>query len=275
MRNREGFSLTELLIATVVVAVLGSALTQMLIRNSRYVSRLETMMSARQAARAAMTVVAVNLRMVTGGGLVEATPKRVRVRVPYAWGIACLTAGGTTTVSLLPTDSMIYAAAPADGLEWWDAGVPAYQTISPVTVSTADATLCAPEGIQLVPGGRYISVLTMVAPPPTPGSVSYLYREIVYEFTASIAMPGRIGLYNKLPLQATSEEILVPFDTSAGFRFLVGSALTPQDNPPADLTTVRGLELKFVGASDVAPQGGSEPQTFDLRSKILFINREP
>ncbi len=53
MRHRKGFSLIELLIATVVVAVLGSALTQMLIRNSRYVSRLEAMMSARQAARAA------------------------------------------------------------------------------------------------------------------------------------------------------------------------------------------------------------------------------
>ncbi len=271
MKSRKGLTLTELMIAMVVVAILGTALVQMLVRNSRYVSRVDAMMNARQGARAAMNVVAANLRMVTAAGLLEATPKKVRVQVPYAWGVACLSVGGTTTLSLLPTDSMTYAAADPDGMAWWDVTTSKYQTIAPVDdLGPTDATLCAGEGITLVPGGSYVSILTL-GDWPWPGSVTYLYEDLIYEFKASTELPGRIGLHveqNGIP-----SELLAPFDTSAGFRFLIGPDLTPQANPPGDLSTVRGLELKLVGASEAAPQGGEAPQTFDLRSRILFVNR--
>jgi prepilin-type N-terminal cleavage/methylation domain-containing protein len=271
MRNRKGLTLTELMIAMVVVAILGTALVQMLVRNSRYVSRVDAMMNARQAARAAMNVVASNLRMITADGLLEASPKRVRVQVPYAWGVACLSVGGTTTLSLLPTDSLTYDHATPDGLAWWDATASKYQTISPITdLGTTDNTLCAGEGITTVPGGSFVSILTL-GDWPWPGSVSYLYEDLIYEFKASTQLPGRVGLHveqNGIP-----NELLAPFDTSAGFMFLIGPDLTPQANPPGDLTTVRGLELKLVGASEAAPQGGEAPQTFDLRSKVLFVNR--
>src|SRR5579872_5541358 len=49
-----GFTLVELMLAMVVMALLGIGLTRILINDSRVVSRQDAMMSARQGARAAM-----------------------------------------------------------------------------------------------------------------------------------------------------------------------------------------------------------------------------
>ncbi|MCH7715793.1 MAG: type II secretion system protein, partial [Gemmatimonadetes bacterium] len=55
-RNSKGFTLIELLIAATVTGIMGVALTQMLIHNSRFVAQTEANMNARQVARAAMNV---------------------------------------------------------------------------------------------------------------------------------------------------------------------------------------------------------------------------
>ncbi|NIU66701.1 MAG: hypothetical protein GWN73_15265, partial [Actinobacteria bacterium] len=74
------------------------------------------MMDARQGARAALNTMAVELRMVAGGGLTGATPTRVAVNSPYAWGVACGRDGAETVVSLVPSDSMMSATAVPAGV---------------------------------------------------------------------------------------------------------------------------------------------------------------
>ena len=49
MMNRRGFTLTELLIATVVMGILGFILARMLVQDSRWVARLEAILSEAQA----------------------------------------------------------------------------------------------------------------------------------------------------------------------------------------------------------------------------------
>ena len=85
MRTR-GFSIVELLIAFVVTAILATAMTRMLLTDSRFVSKQDAMMTARQTARAAMNVMAVELRMVSDSGLVAAAAESVTVRVVYSCG---------------------------------------------------------------------------------------------------------------------------------------------------------------------------------------------
>ena len=85
-RNTRGFTLPELLVATVVMGILGVALTGILVNDSRFVSKVDAMMNARQAARAAMNTMAVELQMVSNGGLTVATGKRVQARMPNAAG---------------------------------------------------------------------------------------------------------------------------------------------------------------------------------------------
>ncbi len=72
--TRRGFTLVELLIAMVVTALLGVALTTLLISDSRFVSRQQAMLQARMAARASMNVMTVELQLVSDSGLIAAAP---------------------------------------------------------------------------------------------------------------------------------------------------------------------------------------------------------
>ena len=111
----------------------------MLLYNSRYVTQLDAMMNARQAARAAMHTVAVELRMISTGGLTAADPKSVTARIPYAWGMTCNMDLGDRIASLVPTDSMMFASATAGGIGYrgtaWN-----YTFLTGITVAPSTAT---------------------------------------------------------------------------------------------------------------------------------------
>lgn len=85
--TRRGVTLVELLVTLLVLGFLGTALARLMISNSRFVSKQEALLEARQTARAAMNVMLPELRMVSDGGLVAADPDSVTVRVPYVFGI--------------------------------------------------------------------------------------------------------------------------------------------------------------------------------------------
>jgi prepilin-type N-terminal cleavage/methylation domain-containing protein len=95
--NRRGFTLVELLVGTIVMAVLGVALVRMLMSDSRFVSRQDAMMSARQVARGATNLVAPELRMISDGGLAAVSNTAVTARIPYAFGITCASPSSGTT----------------------------------------------------------------------------------------------------------------------------------------------------------------------------------
>jgi prepilin-type N-terminal cleavage/methylation domain-containing protein len=270
MKRSAGFTLTELLITMVVMALLGSALARMLINNSRFVSRQDAMLSARESARAAMNTMLAELRLVSDGGLRAASRDSVRARIPIAFGMLCGTSGGTTIASLLPYDSVMYAAATLDSLAWLDS-VGTYNAVGGITVasSTAEAA-CSADSIRVIPGGRLVSLSRPNV--GEPGRLFYLYQTVTYRFGSSTEMPGRRALWRR-PGGERAEEIVAPFDTAASFRFLVGARLTPTATPPAVLDSVRGLELRLIGASDYTPQGLTAFQTFDLSTHVAFLNR--
>ena len=85
--TRRGVTIVELVVALFIMSILGLALTKILINDSRFVSKQDAMLSARQGARAAMNSIAAEIRMVGNGGVVTATPKLVALRVPYAFGV--------------------------------------------------------------------------------------------------------------------------------------------------------------------------------------------
>lgn len=275
--NRMGFTLIELLIATIVAAILGTALARLLVNDSRFVARQEAMLSARRTARTGMNLANVELRMISDGGLLDASPDTVAVRVPYAFGMACDKAGGLLYVSLLPVDSLAYASATPDGLAWRRSnGVYAFLNGVGVAAST-DSVVCAADSIRVVPDGQMLELSGVPSGAPNQpevGSIAYLYQNVSYKFAPSTDLPGRLGLWRKAS-GAAYEELVAPFDTSSGFGFLVGSSTTALTSPPADLTTVSGLELRLVGASEFTPRGATDPQIFDLVTQVRFANREP
>lgn len=269
-KKTSGFTLIELLIATVVMALLGTALTRILIDDSQFVDKVDAMMAARQVSRAAMSIMSLDFQMVSDDGLVAAGPKSVTVRVPYAFGMICGTTGLHTTASLIPSDSLTYAEATPSGLALRDAGGD-YNFLTGITVtSTSDATDCTADSIRSIAGGRLI--MLHGADTVTSGTIFYLYENITYSFESSTDLPGTIGLYRR-DGSGTKEELLAPFDTSAGFAFLEGNAMTPSSTVTGTLTNVRGLQLLLVGESYFAPQGEADPVKFELITSVGFRNR--
>ena len=237
--SKAGFTLVELLVGMAVTAILGVALARILISDSRFVGRQEAMIDARHASRAAMSIMSVELRMVGDGGLLAATPDSVAVEVPYAFGITCNTSGTDLIASLMPRDSLMYASAVLDGMAWRDSlGV--YNRITGLTVtSSTNNGACDADSVRVVPGGELIAVSGISGSPPGPGQIMYLYQTVTYRFGSSTEIPGRIGLWRRVA-SAAAEEIVAPFDTSAGFGCLVGPNLQVLTCPPGGgLATVR------------------------------------
>lgn len=273
--NRRGFTLTELIMSLMVMGLLGAALTRILINDSRFISRQDAMLSSRQGARAALNTVLAELSLVADDGLVAASRDSVRVRVPYAFGVACRTTSGTKIMSILPVDSLAWAWAAFEGTYWRQStGGYARRTGGSVSSGTAtDTALCTADSVRVIPGGKLIRV-SGSANTIDSLSIVMLYQTVTYRFAASADLPGRIGLWRE---GTTSEELVTPFDSGAGFAFLVGgpkaATLTRQTAPPADLNTVRGLELMLYAASEFAPQGTSAPQVFPLKTRVMFTNK--
>jgi prepilin-type N-terminal cleavage/methylation domain-containing protein len=268
--SSKGFTLIELLLAMTLTAILATALVRILISDSRFVSQQDGMMAARNTARAAQNVAAVELRMVSDGGLIAAAPESVTVRIPYAFGVACGISGGSRIASLMPADSLMYASATPMGIARRvpGSGYTAREGIS--VTATTDTASCVTEEISRVPNGTWIAITPSVTAPN--GYLFYLYQTVAYRFSASSDLPGRIGLWRRVN-NGSYEEMVAPFDSTARFRFLVGANPQPTDVVPADLSTVAGLELMLTAQSYAIPQGRSTYATFELPIQIQFLNR--
>jgi hypothetical protein len=103
----------------------------------------------------------------------------------------------------------------------------------------------------------------------------YLWQYVAYEFKASTAYPGRIGLYR---IQADGTpgaqevELMAPFDTSARFKFYVPGQDPSQVAVPATLSTIRGLDLVLNGAAGKPASAGSTPAVNRLTTAVFFKN---
>ncbi len=191
-----GFTLIELLIAMMLTAIVATALTRILLSDSRFVSQQDSMMAARNTARAAQNVTSVELRMVSDGGLIAAAPDSVTVRVPYAFGLACGVSGGQRIASLMPVDSLMYSSATPNGVaRQLPGGTYTFRGGISVTATTDTAT-CVSESIRRVPDGKWVGMSPPSAAPN--GYLFYLYQTVAYRFSASVELPGRIGLWRRV-----------------------------------------------------------------------------
>jgi prepilin-type N-terminal cleavage/methylation domain-containing protein len=292
---RRGFTLVELLLSLVVTAIVGAALVRMVLSQARFMDQQEAWRGARSVSRGGINRLLSDLRVVEATGGLEAAAaggQDFTIRVPYAFGIMCSTTGASTTLSILPVDSAMFAAPGFSGFAWRSAaGAYTYQTAgvsltnpgttvnctAAVPVTIHPLTLGALPSINGSPAGKVVNVggavpLVAAGGPPV-GSIFFLFRRVRYEFKASTALPGRTGLYRTMLSGGTTEEIATPFAATARVNFYLLNAVAAQAAVPGTLPNVRGLELKLDGMSERTPGGSTAPKTASVTTSVFFENR--
>jgi prepilin-type N-terminal cleavage/methylation domain-containing protein len=280
-RVRRGFTLIELLVGIVLFGIVGVLFTKLLTTQGRFFDKQGMGNAARNVSRASLNRVVSDFRMIeAGGGVIDATPTRLTIRVPYAIGVMCANSNGASVLSLLPVDSTMYTNAIFYGYAWrnWaPPGAYGYVEGAGTAVGAGDPAVCAGVNVTTVRFGRVISVTPILPNLTGLGTPVFLYSWVRYEFRASTAVPGTLGLYRTeiAPNGAqASEELVAPFANTAKWRFyVVNGGAVAQDNAPADLKTLRGLELHFDGLSEGTAATKTTHETANLTTAVFFKNR--
>jgi prepilin-type N-terminal cleavage/methylation domain-containing protein len=293
MVARRGMTLAEVMIALVLIGIVGAMFTKMLVAQGRFFNSQYGQRSARSVSRAPMNFLLSELRMVQDRGGIDdaqADGKRVRLKVPYRFGVVCGTAGHATVASMLPVDSTVsatYAGWAWRAVDGSYTEVPAADplgadSLRDVTGLGGEAACIAArihKAVVGTSGGGTRTGRVLELRPPSAAAVTispvYLWQYVGYEFKASSAYPGRIGLY-RIQAHGTPGaqelELMAPFDTSARFKFFVPGQDTSQLAVPANLATIRGLDLVLNGAAGASPSSGSAPAVSRLTTAVFFKN---
>jgi len=272
-RVRRGFSLIELIITIVLVAIIGAAAGRMLMSQTRFYARLAGQRDARSVTRNARNIIQTELAMVeAGGGVAAASNSSITVRMPYAWGVFC----SGNTIMRLPVDSAMYAMATIAGYAIKDTTATGAFTYTATTSAptAGTATNCTTTaGITAPVNGDYLALSPAVTLPALSGAGApmYLYQTITYSFAASGLVSGKRGLFRQVGA-GTAEEILAPFDTTAKFRFYELASTTAQTTVPA-LANIRGVELVLDAQSPKRASNRDTPEASSIRTAIFFRNR--
>jgi prepilin-type N-terminal cleavage/methylation domain-containing protein len=285
---RRGFTLIELLISLIVASIIGTALVRMVLSQARFMDQQEAWREARGVSRGGLNRLLSDLRSVeAAGGLVAAAAggQDFTIRVPYAFGVLCGIAANVYTVSLLPVDATTFAEGGFTGfaIRSNTTGTYGYHLSNVLNLAgtTAFCLNALYDSIHTVPAfngspaGRVVNITRTagsIVPAPSRGSVVYLYRNVRYEFKASVAVPGRTGLWRTLVTPNTTEELVAPFDATARVNFYNLNA-TPAQAAVPTLTDVRGLELVLNGMSERTPSGSAAPKTANITTSVFFENR--
>jgi prepilin-type N-terminal cleavage/methylation domain-containing protein len=281
---RRGVTLIEMLVGMVIFAIIGALCTKLITVQGRFFDRQGMSNAARNVSRAALNRVISDFRMIeANGGVLAASPTSLTIRIPFAIGVVCANnaAGNATVVSLLPVDSTTYKNAGYYGYAWRNFQTGAYSYVeNPSTEADGDAAVaavCTGVNLTTVPPGKVVSLTPVLPALAGLGAPVFLYARVRYDLMASAAVPGKIGLYRTqiAPNGAQStEELVAPFANTAKWRFfVVSNSTTAQDAAPAQLSTLRGLELHLDGISEYVAAGVASNESAPFTTAVFFKNR--
>jgi prepilin-type N-terminal cleavage/methylation domain-containing protein len=287
--SRRGFSLVEIITALTILAVIGGAMTKMLLSQTRGYQYDNGGRRSRTAARSSMNIMITDLRMTQDNGgvsYIDATNhRRVDVRVPVAFGVVCEVSGGGVVMAITPVDSFQLASIRYGGFAVRNATTGIYSYVTGGTLSSGDASKCHAGGVAvyadtITMGGRAGKVIAVTGAAPAgtaAGSMAMIWQSVRYSFDSSNVFAGRAGLFRIVSTASAADtsEITAPFSWNARFSYFTNPAQardTATTSAPADYNTVRGLKILLAAeASDTVP-GYRGPKKSPLTTAVFFKN---
>jgi prepilin-type N-terminal cleavage/methylation domain-containing protein len=286
--RRGGFTLAEIIVSVVILGVLGTALTRLMLAQSRLYALQRGKRDARAVGRASMNLMFSDLRMVhdgadAPGGVMLASPNSLSVHVPYAVGLVCGGTASVTTVSMFPLDSSVRAMSKYAGFAWRNrltkqyAYVPVTDTVAnaPVTPSASPTTCTTTAKIKPdTISSRSWGAVDVKPPSATaatqPGAPLFFYQNVLYFFGPSTSYSGRVALFRRIEGR-NPEELVAPFDASSRFKFFVRNVDTSTVTAPAVLDSLVGVSLVLTGSS-TSTMAGRSPEKSKMETAVLFRN---
>jgi len=265
-RRSSGFTLIELMVAVVISGILVTAILQLL-RSQGQFARVQTgREEAQQNARAAVDLIAAELRGVGWGAIEDGDEDEIAFHSPLAWGVVCGESGGRLVI-LYPPDAVPALNAPAAGLAViGTGGATTFYQASDVTDGAglgAAVNLCqsaiAPNPAATVTQSVAQSRVRVYsgASGAAPGTPVYRYTTITYEIGDFDGRPWiiRNGQQFAGPI--------VPAGEGLRFRYLAADGATTADPSAA----------RSIGVTVTTRSRGSVNQTAqtDRASTIVFL----
>lgn len=288
--NRRGFTLIEIMMAMLILAVVAVAFTKVVRSQVRFADRQASAKDARDISRSGLNALLTDIRMVDAdSGITVATRDSFTVLAPYAEGVVCGTNGAGTgsVIALLPYDSLTYAEGGYSGYAYIDTTTTGvayeqrYQYVknayTPTRLDSAATATSAPcrTATDTVSIFKQGAVLVQPAIPlRSRYQAAMLVRYVTYSFKPSTSIPGARGLYRRV-VNGTrgDEELVAPFDTSAQFRYYLTNGTKQSSATGASLNQIRGIELELDAKSDRTVPGSAKPPTAPMKTAIFFKNR--
>lgn len=252
--DERGMTLVEVIVAITLTGIIGASVFKLLMDQQRFYGETGDRSYAEETIRASAELAATELRTATGSDVIAAEDDSVAVWTDVLTGHVCeVTAGNNVYyyVHHWPTQGGLGGSS---GTAYRDPFATAYEydpDFDPTGVESSTArTACedvgAPSG---EPAARYrLKGWAGSLPPPQPGAVLRVVRELSYHFAPS-------DLDDGISLWRNDTELAGPFDSEGvGFRYLVCSGGTcswhTTVSDASEQRDIRRIELRATALGD-------------------------
>lgn len=281
----------ELLVALMISSLLVTVIYQLMAGNSRYVQLQSSREEVQQNARAAIDVIAADLRTVPPSAIRAMGPDSIRFYLPRAWGVLCDTIDTTSGTAWAIFPASVMTDTDVFGKPHW--GVAIEQTTSPqnhnddwrfitsptrqtsgnpcTTIQpTIDATQHLTLGFNRPAGTQFVAAGTIL-----PGTQVMVFEEVRYDVapSSSSAIPGswirrmvgRVsGAINMQPMAGP-----VPASGALRLQYFRSDGVTTA----ATAAQVRRVNIRVIAQSRAETGTGADrsPSEMDTVSTDVYL----
>ena len=265
-RFERGFTLTEVLIAMVIMSILGGGLIAIMRQMGGFYRHNEDAVYAMQTIRASTELMASEVRMASPEDLLYATPDSVAIRFNVVFGVVC-DSTDTDEATLYVYERVLNASVTGGmvGIAYSGPSEAAWHYAdswnpSPTATGSGPQADCTALGApSTFPSSDYMRMTGwggQYSDVPDRGSLLRGYVRLTYRFAPS-ALGAGTGLFRD------AQELVSPLNSGAAFSYLMVGGGVQSTVASADLDDVRAIRF-------TAQAVGDGPNEFNVQRDITF-----